>query len=233
MFTTSTVCKVGSLKQNVICFPELHEKWEARRAEERARQEAERAERERKAKEEAERKAAEEAKRKEEEERLRREQAEEAGEGEEAGDKEGGEEAGEGKEVEEKAKEEEGEEEEGAAAAEAKLKDVDTPELQPSGEDLSLGGGPEEEELVLDTDMPPNTPETEEFRNNRVNFERDFPQLLSVLKGTNNIEPISVSVEKEADKLNKEIIKKIEGEHVGTRLAKLAEETAQKKKRKV
>lgn len=208
-------------------FPELHEKWEARRAEERARQEEERAERERKAKEEAERKAVEEAKRKEEEERLRREQAEEAGEGEEAGDKQGGGEAGEGKEGEEKAKEGEGEEEEGAAEAEPK--EAETPELQPSGEDLSLGGGPEEEELVLDTDMPPNTPETEEFKNIRTNFDRDFPQLLSVLKGTNNIEPISVSVEKETDKLNKEIIKKIEGKHVGTGLVcmYLAEENAQ------
>lgn len=193
----------------ISSFPELHEKWEARRAEERARQEAERAERERKAREEAERKAAEEAKRKEEEERLRREQAEEAGEGEEAGDKEGGEEAGEG---EEKAKEEEG----AAAATEAEPKDTETPELQPSGEDLTLGAGPEEEELVLDSDMPPNTPETEEFKNLRTNFDRDFPQLLSVLKGTNNIEPIAVSVEKETDNLNKEIIRRIEGMCVGT-----------------
>lgn len=195
----------------ISSFPELHEKWEARRAEERARQEAERAERERKAREEAERKAAEEAKRKEEEERLRREQAEEAGEGEEAGDKEGGEEAGEG---EEKAKEEEGAA--AAAAAEAEPKDTETPELQPSGEDLTLGAGPEEEELVLDSDMPPNTPETEEFKNLRTNFDRDFPQLLSVLKGTNNIEPIAVSVEKETDNLNKEIIRRIEGMCVGT-----------------
>lgn len=198
----------------IYSFPELHEKWEARRTEERARQEAERAERERIAREEAERKAAEEAKRKEEEERLRREQAEEAGEKEEAGDKEEGEEAGEG---EEKAKEEG---EEGAATAtaapEAEPKDMDTPELQPSGEDLTLGAGPEEEELVLDSDMPPNTPETEEFKNHRTKFDQDFPQLLSVLKGTNNIEPIAVSVEKETDDLNKEVIRRIEGMCVGT-----------------
>ena len=196
-------------------FPELHEKWEARRAEERARQEAERAERERIAREEAERKAAEEAKRKEEEERLRREQAEEAGEGEGAGDKGEGEEAGEG---EEKAKEEEEEEAATAAAAstEAEPKDIDTPELQPSAEDLSLGAGPEEEELVLDSDIPPNTPETEEFKNLRTKFDQDFPQLLSVLKGTNNIEPIAVSVEKETDNLNKEVIKRIESMCVGT-----------------
>lgn len=64
--------------------------------------------------------------------------------------------------------------------------------------------------------MPPNTPETEEFKNIRTNFDRDFPQLLSVLKGTNNIEPITVSVEKETDKLNKEIVQKIEGKHAGT-----------------
>lgn len=197
----------------ISSFPELHEKWEARRAEERARQEAERAERERIAREEAERKAAEEAKRKEEEERLRREQAEEAGEGEEAGDKEEGEEAGEG---EEKAKEEEEEGAAGAPAAEAEPKDIETPELQPSGEDLTLGAGPEEEELVLDSDMPPNTPETEEFKNLRTKFDQDFPQLLSVLKGTNNIEPIAVSVEKETDNLNKEVIKRIEGMCVGT-----------------
>lgn len=197
----------------ISSFPELHEKWEARRAEERARQEAERAERERIAREEAERKAAEEAKRKEEEERLRRAQAEEAGEGEEAGDKEEGEEAGEG---EEKAKEEEEEGAAGAPAAEAEPKDIETPELQPSGEDLTLGAGPEEEELVLDSDMPPNTPETEEFKNLRTKFDQDFPQLLSVLKGTNNIEPIAVSVEKETDNLNKEVIKRIEGMCVGT-----------------
>ena len=208
----------------ISSFPELHEKWETRRAEERARQEAERAERERIAREEAERKAAEEAKRKaEEEERLRREQAEEAAEGEEAGDKEEGEEAGEG---EEKAKEEE---EEGAAAAtaaaaaattaavvEVESKDIETPELQPSVEDLTLGAGPIEEELVLESDIPPNTPETEEFKNLRTKFDQDFPPLLSVLKGTNNIEPIAVSVEKETDALNKEVIKKIEGMCVGT-----------------
>lgn len=211
-------CLVSFIKNKVLSvissFPELHEKWEARRAEERARQEAERIERERKAKEEAERKAAEEAKRKEEEERLRREQAEEAGEGEEAGEKEEGEEAEEGKDGEGEAKEEEEEEE--AAPAEAEPKPTETPELQPSGEDLTLGTGPEEEELVLDSDMPPNTPETEEFKNLRTNFDRDFPQLLSVLKGTNNIDPIAVSVEKETDALNKEVIKRIEGMHVGT-----------------
>ena len=123
-----------------------------------------------------------------------------------------GEEAKEGKVGEEEKKEEE-EEDEGATA-EAEPKATETPELQPSGEDLSLGAGAEEEELVLDTDMPPNTPETEEFKNLRTNYDRDFPQLLSVLKGTNNIEPILVSVEKEMDNLNKEVIKRIEGKHV-------------------
>lgn len=197
-------------------FPELHEKWEARRAEERARLEAERAERQRIAKEEAERKAAEEAKRKEEEERLRREQAEEAGEGEEAGDKEEGEEAGDG---EEKAKEDEDEGAADAAAAAATVaepKDTETPEVQPSVDYLTPGAGPEEEELLLGSDIPPNTPETEEFKNLRTKFDQDFPQLLSVLKGSNNIEPIAVSVEKEADSLNKEVIRKIEGMSVGT-----------------
>ena len=195
-------------------FPELHEKWEARRAEERARLEAERAERQRIAKEEAERKAAEEAKRKEEEERLRREQAEEAGEGVEAGDKEEGEEAGDG---EEKAKEDEGAADAAAdAATVAEPKDTETPELQPSVDYLTPGAGPEEEELLLGSDIPPNTPETEEFKNLRTKFDQDFPQLLSVLKGSNNIEPIAVSVEKEADSLNKEVIRKIEGMSVGT-----------------
>ena len=64
--------------------------------------------------------------------------------------------------------------------------------------------------------MPPSTPETEEFKNLRTKFDQDFPQLLSVLKGTNNIEPIAVSVEKETDSLNKEVIKRIEGMHAGT-----------------
>ena len=59
--------------------------------------------------------------------------------------------------------------------------------------------------------MPPNTPETEEFKNLRTNFDRDFPQLFSVLKGTNNIDPITVSVDKETDALNNDIVKRIEG----------------------
>ena len=186
---------------------ELHEKWEARRAEERARLEAERAERERKAKEEAERKAAEEARRKAEEERLQQEQAEAAGEGE--GEEEG-KEAEEGKEeaTEEAKEDEDGEE---SAPAEAEPKATDSAELQPSAEDLSLDTAAEEGELSLDKDTPPNTPETEDFKNLRTNFDRDFPQLLSVLKGTNNIDPIAVSVEKEMDALNTEIIKRIEG----------------------
>ena len=191
---------------------ELHVKWEARRAEERARLEAERAERERKAREEAERKAAEEARRKAEEERLRQEEAEAAGEGEgeEAGEKEEGKEAEEEKEAQEEAKEED--EDEGATA-EVEAKPSDSVELQPSAEDLSLDAAPEEEEFPLDKDMPPNTPETEEFKNLRTNFDRDFPQLLSVLKGSNNIDPIMMSVEKETDALKKEVIKRVEGMH--------------------
>ena len=194
-------------------FPELHEKWEARRAEERARQEAERAERERKEKEEAERRAAEEAKRREEEERIRQEQAEEIGEGEEGEQKVEGEDSKEEKAGEEEGKEEE-EEVDPGATAEAELKATEIPEAQPSAEDLSFGTGPEEEELNLDSDMPPNIPETEEFKNLRTNYDRDFTQLLSVLKGTNNIEPIMVSVEKEPDELNKEVVKKVEGKNV-------------------
>lgn len=193
-----------------LFFPELHEKWEARRAEERARQEAERAERERKEKEEAERKAAEEAKRKEEEERLRQEQAEETGEGEEETQKVDGEDSKEENAGEEEGKEEE--EEDDGPTAEPKA--TETPEVQPSVEDLSLGPGPEEEELILDSDMPPNTPETEEFKNLRTNYDRDFTQLLSVLKGTNNIEPIMVAVDKELDKLSKEVVKRVEGKKV-------------------
>lgn len=193
-----------------LYFPELHEKWEARRAEERARQEAERAERERKEKEEAERKAAEEAKRKEEEERLRQEQAEETGEGEEETQKVDEEDSKEEKAGEEEGKEEE--EEDDGPTAEPKA--TETPEVQPSVEDLSLGPGPEEEELILDSDMPPNTPETEEFKNLRTNYDRDFTQLLSVLKGTNNIEPIMVAVDKELDKLSKEVVKRVEGKKV-------------------
>ena len=189
---------------------ELHKKWEARRAEERARLEAARAERERREKEEAERRAAEEAQRKAEEERLRQEQAEAAGEGEGegAGDKEEGKEAEEEKEGQEQAKEEE-EEEEAATGPKAS----DSTELQPSAEDLSLEAAPEEEEFPLDSDMPPNLPETEEFKNVRTNYDRDFPQLLSVLKGTSNLDLISVSVEQEVDALNKEIIRRVEGMH--------------------
>lgn len=194
---------------------ELNEKWEARRAAERARLEAERLERERKAKEEAERKAAEEARRKEEEERLRREQAEAAGEGEgeEGGDKEEEKEAEEGKEGQEETTEEakEDEEKEESAPAEAEPKPSGSAELQPSAEDVSLDAAPEEEELSLDKEIPPNTPETEEFKNLRTNFDRDFPQLLSVLKGTNNIDPIVVSVEKETETLNQEVLRRIEG----------------------
>lgn len=189
---------------------ELHKKWEARRAEERARLEAVRAERERREKEEAERRAAEEAQRKAEEERLRQEQAEAAGEGEGegAGDKEEGKEAEEEKEGQEQAKEEE-EEEEVATGPKAS----DSTELQPSAEDLSLEAAPEEEEFPLDSDMPPNLSETEEFKNVRTNYDRDFPQLLSVLKGTSNLDLISVSVENEVDTLNKEIIRRVEGIH--------------------
>ena len=172
--------------------------------------EAERAERERKAREEAERKAAEEARRKAEEERLRQEQAEAAGEGEgeEAGEKQEEKEGEEGKETQEEAKEED--EDEGATA-EAEAKSSDSIELQPSAEDLALDAAPDEVEFSLDNDMPPNTPETEDFKNLRTNYDRDFPQLLSVLKGTNNIDPIMMSVEKEIDTLKKDVIRRVEG----------------------
>ena len=188
---------------------ELHKKWETRRAAKRARLEAERAERERREREEAERRAAEEAQRKAEEERLRQEQAEATGEGEGEGaaDKQEGKDAEEDKEGQKQAKEEEEEEE---AVAGPKASDSST-ELQPSAEDLSLEAAPEDEELPLDSEMPPNLPETEEFKNVRTNYDRDFPQLLSVLKGMNNLDLISVSVEKEVDALNKEIIRRVEG----------------------
>ncbi|XP_067049308.1 adenylate kinase 9-like [Acropora muricata] len=188
---------------------ELSEKWEARHAEKRARLEEERAERERRAKEEEARKAAEEAKEKAEEERLRQEQAAAEGKGEEGPEK------GEGQGAEDGQEGQDGErkdaEEEESVPSEAEAKPVDSVEPHPLGEDLTAGPSLEEEDLNLDGDLPPpNEPETEEFRNLRTNFDRDYPQLLSVLKGTNNIDPIVVSVEQEVQAMNEEVLKKVE-----------------------
>lgn len=182
----------------------MSEKWEARHAEKRARLEEERAERERRAKEEETRKAAEEAKEKAEEERLRQEQAAAEGKGEEGPEKEEGQE---GQDEERK----DAEEEENVPS-EAEPKSVDSVEPHPLAEDLAAGPALEEEDLNLDGDLPlPNEPETEEFKNLRTNFDRDYPQLLSVLKGTNNIDPIVVSVEQEVQAMNEEVLKTVEG----------------------
>ena len=188
----------------------MSEKWEARRAEKRARLEEERAERERIAKEEAARKAGEEAEKKAEEERLRQEQAAAEGEGEEGPEKEGGQEARDGQEGQDE--ETKDAEEEENVPSETEPKPVDSVEPHPLVEDLAAGPSLEEEDLNLDGDLPPpNEPETEEFKNLRTNFDRDHPQLLSVLKGTNNIDPIVVSVEKEVQAMNEEVLKTVEG----------------------
>ena len=188
----------------------MSEKWEARHAEKRARLEEERAERERRAKEEEARKVAEEAKEKAEEERLRQEQAAAEGKGEEGPEK------GEGQGAEDGQEGQDGErkdaEEEESVPSEAEAKPVDSVEPHPLDEDLTAGRSLEEEDLNLDGDLPPpNEPETEEFRNLRTNFDRDYPQLLSVLKGTNNIDPIVVSVEQEVQAMNEEVLKTVEG----------------------
>lgn len=182
-----------------------------KRAEEKARQEAERLEQERLRREEAERKAEEEARRKAELERLKQEQAEaadgeegqEEGEGGAEGDAEGGED---GKDDEE----DKIEPEEGETATQGEtpeLKVTDSEELHPSEEDLTAA--PEED--PRDSEFPPDLPETEEFKSQRIAFERDFQALISIIKGTNNLEPIFVGVDKEEEAIGKEVIKKVEG----------------------
>ena len=188
--------------------------WEARRVERKARLEAERAEKERKAKEEAARKAAEEARKKAEEERRRQEEAEAEGdekeEGEEVTEKEEEKEAEDGQEVQDE-ETKEAEEEAKDISSEAEPKPVDSVELRPSAEDLVVKPSAGEGDFILEGDLPPaNEPETEEFKSLRATFDRDFPQLLSVLKGT-NIDPIVVSVERETEEMNKEVLKTIEG----------------------
>lgn len=192
----------------------LNEMWEARRVERKARLEAERAEKERKAKEEAARKAAEEARKKAEEERRRQEEAEAEGdekeEGEEVTEKEEEKEAEDGQEVQDE-ETKEAEEEAKEISSEAEPKPVDSVELRPSAEDLVVKPSAGEGDFILEGDLPPaNEPETEEFKSLRANFDRDFPQLLSVLKGTNNIDPIVVSVERETEEMNKEVLKTVE-----------------------
>ena len=187
-----------------------------RRAEERARQEAERVEQERIAREEAARKAEEEARRKVELERLKQEraEAEEGGQEEEGGGEDGeGEGGDEGKEEDEEGaekleeEEEEEEEVESQKGGPPQLKVTESAELHPSEEDLTVT----DEDEQLDKDFPPDLPETEEFKSQRATFERDFPPLIAIIKGTNNLEPIPISVEKDEENLNKEVTKKIEG----------------------
>ena len=186
-------------------------KWEVKRAEEKARQEAERLEQERLRREEAERKAEEEARQKAELERLKQEQAE-AADGEQ-----GQEEGGDGAEGEAEAGEEGKDDEDDKAEAEEaeavsqgdtpELKVTDSDELHPSEEDLSAA--PEED--PRESDFPPDLPETEEFKAQRASFERDFQALVSIIKGTNNLEPIFIGVDKEGEALGMEVIKKVEG----------------------
>ena len=182
-----------------------------KRAEEKARQEAERLEQERLRREEAERKAEEEARQKAELERLKQEQAE-------AADGEHGQEEGEdGAEGEAEAGEEGKDDEDDKAEAEEaepasqgdtpELKVTDSDELHPSEEDLSAA--PEED--PRESDFPPDLPETEEFKAQRASFERDFQALVSIIKGTNNLEPIFIGVDKEEEALGMEVIKKVEG----------------------
>ena len=186
-----------------------------RRAEERARQEAERVEQERIAREEAARKAEEEARRKVELERLKQEraEAEEGGQEEEGGGEDGeGEGGDEGKEEDEEGaekleEEEEEEEVESQKGGPPQLKVTDSAELHPSEEDLTVT----DEDEQLNKDFPPDLPETEEFKSQRATFERDFPPLIAIIKGTNNLEPIPISVEKDEENMNKEVTKKIEG----------------------
>lgn len=185
-----------------IIFLELHAKWEARRAE---KLEAIRAEKERLRREEEERLAAEEAQRKAEEEEKEKAKLEE---GEEGGEKE----VTEGVEAASTTEAPPAEEQK-AEETEETTETTTSPDIKgsglsrPSDEEIVL----EEEELQLDKEIPPETPETEEFKRVRTNFDRDFIQLLSVVKGTNNIEPINVSVEKDLEAIATEVSRKVEG----------------------
>ena len=176
---------------------------------EKARIEAERAEQERLEREEAARIAAEEARLREEEERAAAERAV-AGEGDEGG------EAGEPKnDAEDKEGPEEEKETEDAKAAdhlEAKptesLDSVKTPEEELQSRESEEVLAP----LNLESDIPPDTPETEEYKKLRVEHDRDFSQLISVVKGINNIDPVFVSVEKEIQAVSSEVVRRVEAQ---------------------
>jgi hypothetical protein len=179
----------------------LHAKWDERRAAERANNQAIRAEEERLRQEEEAQKAAEEAKRTAEAEAILAE-AESIREKEEVKSETAAEDD-EAKPEEQKPVETE-EKDDSSENASPDLKG--SASTRPSDEDLPGEG---EEDLQLDKDTPPDSPETEDFKRLRTNFDRDSVQLLSVIKGT--IEPIIVSTENNVEEIAKEVIKKIEG----------------------
>ena len=182
-------------------FSELVQVWEQRRQADIARIEAERAEKERLEREAAAKKAAEEA-------MLREKEMDEAAkEGEEGEDEDVGEKKSD-------AEEDKGEEMEPVAAELLEVKPSESVDSIKTQEEELQSRGSEEvlPPLNFDSEMPPDTPETEAFKKLRLDYDRDFSQLISVVKGTNNVEPIFASIEPGPEDLMSEIVGRVEAQ---------------------
>ena len=60
--------------------------------------------------------------------------------------------------------------------------------------------------------QPPTAPDTDEYQALRSTYDNNWQQLQAIIKGTNNLEPIIIHCDKDADGITDDAIKAIEGD---------------------
>ncbi len=70
-------------------------------------------------------------------------------------------------------------------------------------DDFLDGGEEEEQEHVgpLEDPLPPDGPETLQFKEQRNDYEREWPSVQAMLTGTINLEPINVEIENRVEEV--------------------------------
>ena len=70
----------------------------------------------------------------------------------------------------------------------------------------------QETESTVKTPKPSQKSDTEEYQVLRSTFDNNWQQLHAIIKGTNNLEPIIILCDKDADGITDDAIKAIEGD---------------------
>lgn len=88
---------------------------------------------------------------------------------------------------------------------------ISTETSQEAAKEQETESSPEPAQPASASKKPPE-PDTEEYQVLRSTFDNNWQQLQAIIKGTNNLEPIIIHCDKDADGITDDAIKAVEGD---------------------